>query len=121
MPPPSVIPDFDPRFFRPCTFPLLRDLGYGTRVSVNNGVGPGSPLATPMTVSMTVFDNAGGRIGTTGEIVALAPGEIVKLDIDAELERVDGVPADGALLVMLHVVPTKWAGQIAASTFRPPR
>ena len=109
MPPPSLIPNFDPRFFRPCTFPLLRDLGYGTRVSVNNGVGPGSPLATPMTVSMSVFDNAGGRIATTGEIAALAPGEIVKLDIDAELERVAGVPADGPLLVMLHVVPVKWA------------
>jgi hypothetical protein len=64
-----------------------------------------------MTVSMSVFDNNGGRIGSSGEIVALAPGELVKLDIDEELARVPGVPADGALLVMLHVVPEKWAGQ----------
>lgn len=109
MPPPSTISDFNPRFFRPCTFPLLRELGYGTRVSINNGVGPDNPLATPMTVSMSVYDNEGGRIATTGEIVALEPGEIVKLDIDAELERVEGVPADGSLLVMLHAVPIKWA------------
>jgi hypothetical protein len=109
MPPASTISDFDPRFFRPCTFPLLRELGYGTRVSINNGVGPDNPLATPMTVSMSVYDNEGGRIATTGEIVALEPGEIVKLDIDAELGRVEGVPADGSLLVMLHAVPIKWA------------
>lgn len=111
MPPPGEIPGFDPRFFRPCIFPLLRDLGYGTRVSVNNGVGPESALATPMMLSMSVFDNEGGRIGTTDPFVDLAPGEIVKLDIDAELDRVPGVPPEGALLAVLHAVPSKWAGQ----------
>lgn len=90
---------------------MLRELGYGTRVTVNNGVGGESLFATPMTVSMSVFDNAGGKIGSTGEIAALAPGELIKLDIDAELEGVRGVPADGALLIMLHVVPHKWAGE----------
>jgi hypothetical protein len=113
MPPPSEIQGFDPRFFRPCIFPMLRQFGYGTRVSVNNGVGPESELATPMTVSMSVFDNEGGRIGTTDPFAELASGEIVKLDIDAELERIPGVPPDGGLLVVLHVVPTKWAGQAA--------
>ena len=107
---PSVIPGFDPRFFRPCIFPLLRELGYGTRVSVNNGVGPESPLAMPMAVSMSVYDNDGGRIGGAEPFVDLAPGEIVKLDIDSELARVPGVPVDGPLLIILHVVPTKWAG-----------
>jgi hypothetical protein len=110
MPPPSVIEDFDPRFFRPCTFPVLRELGYGTRVSVNNGLGPDSPMAVPMTVSMSVFDNSGGRLATSGEIISLEPGEIVKLDIDAELARLDGVPDEDAVLVMLHVVPDKWVG-----------
>ena len=110
MPPPSVIKDFDPRFFRPCTFPLLRELGYGTRVSINNGVPAESPMATPMTVSMSVYDNEGGKIATTDPFIDLAPGEIVKLDIDAELERVPGLPADGALMIMLHVVPLKWVG-----------
>jgi hypothetical protein len=111
LPPPTLISGFDPRFFRPCTFPLLRELGYGTRVTVNNGVASESPFATPMTVSMTAFDNAGGRIGSTPEIATLAPGELVKLDIDAELAAVSGAPADGPLLIMLHVVPTKWVGE----------
>lgn len=109
MPAAAVISNFDPRFFRPCTFPLLRELGYGTRVTVNNGVGPRSPLATAMTVTMTAFDNAGGTIGSTCEIATLAPGELVKLDIDAELAGIPQAPADGPLLIMLHVVPTRWA------------
>lgn len=111
MPPPSVIASFDPRFFRPCTFPLLRELGYGTRVTVNNGVGPDDPSATPMTVSMTAFDNAGGTIGSTPEIATLAPGELIKLDIDAELAGIPDAPEQGDLVVMLHVVPTKWAAE----------
>lgn len=111
MPPPTVIPDFDPRFFRPCTFPLLRELGYGTRVTVNNGVSADTLLATAMTVSMTVFDNAGGRVGSTPEIATLAPGELVKLDIDAELAVMPGTSGDGPLLIMLHVVPVKWTAE----------
>jgi hypothetical protein len=111
LPPPTVITGFDPRFFRPCTFPLLRELGYGTRVTVNNGVGPDSPFATPMTVSMTAFDNVGGKIGSTPEIATLAPGELIKLDIDAELAGIPDACGDGALLVMLHAVPAKWVGE----------
>jgi hypothetical protein len=109
--PPDVIRGFDPSFLRPCTFPLLRELGYGTRVTVNNGVGPESPLATPMTVSMTAYDNAGTTIGSTGEILTLEPGELVKLDIDAALAGIPQAPQEGPLLITLHVVPTKWAGR----------
>ncbi len=109
MPPPAVIPNFDPKFFRPCAFPLLRELGYGTRVTVNNGLSSDDPLATPMTVSMTAFDNAGGKIGSTGEIATLEPGALIKLDIDAELALIPGASGDEALLIMLHVVPMKWA------------
>jgi hypothetical protein len=90
---------------------LLRELGYGTRVTVSNGLGSDTPLATPMTVSMTAFDNAGGRIGSTPEIATLDPGELIKLDIDAELTGIPGAPADGDLLIMLHVVPVKWAAE----------
>jgi hypothetical protein len=106
--PAAVISSFDPRFFRPCTFPLLRELGYGTRVTVNNGVAADSPFATPMSVSMTAFDNNGATIGSTPEIVALAPGELAKLDVDAELKRLHDAPSEGPLLVTLHVVPVKW-------------
>jgi hypothetical protein len=90
---------------------MLRELGYGTRVTVNNGVGPESSFATPMTVSMTAYDNAGGTIGSTGEIATLEPGELIKLDIDAELVGIPNAPASGGLVIMLHVVPTKWIGQ----------
>src|SRR5262249_1456084 len=86
------------------------ELGYGTRVSVNNGVGAESELATPMTVSMSVFDNDGGRIATTDPFVELAPGEIIKLDIDAELERMPRVSPDHALLVVLHLGRSEWKG-----------
>jgi hypothetical protein len=111
VPPPTVIPNFDPKFFRPCGFPLLRELGYGTRVTVNNGLGSDNPFATPMTVSMTAFDNAGGKIGSTPEIASLEPDELIKLDIDAELAHIPGASGDEALLIVLHVVPTKWAGR----------
>jgi hypothetical protein len=77
-------------------------------VTINNGLGPESPLATPMTFSMTAFDNAGGTIGSTSELFVLAPGELMKLDIDAELAGIPGVPSEGPLLIMLHGVPTKW-------------
>jgi hypothetical protein len=80
-------------------------------VTVNNGVGPEHPLATPMTVSMTAFDNQGATIGSTSEIAALAPGALVKLDIDAELAGIPDAPSDGPLLITLHVVPTKWAAE----------
>ncbi|MGA9315374.1 MAG: hypothetical protein WBV77_12170 [Solirubrobacteraceae bacterium] len=111
MPPPSVIPSFDPKFFRPCSFPLLRELGYGTRVTINNGLGSEDPFATPMTVSMTAFDNAGGKIGSTPEIATLEPGELLKLDIDAELAHIPDTSGDEALLIVLHVVPVKWANK----------
>jgi hypothetical protein len=64
-----------------------------------------------MTVSMTAFDNLGGKIGSTPEIATLAPGELIKLDIDAELAGIPDASGDGALLVMLHVVPAKWVGE----------
>jgi hypothetical protein len=110
MPPPEKVQGFDPRFLRPCTFALLRELGYGTRISINNGVGPGSELATDMSMSMSVFADGGRRLLTTGEIARLAPGEITKLSIDDELEGHPEVPGDERLLCMLHMVPVDLLG-----------
>lgn len=90
---------------------MLRELGYGTRVTVNNGVGLDSPFATPMAVSMTAFDNTGATIGRTPQIATLKPGELTKLDIDAELASIPNAPTKGDLLIMLHVVPAKWVKQ----------
>jgi hypothetical protein len=110
MPPPSEIKDFDPRFLRPCTFAVLRELGYGTRISINNGVGPGGDLATDMSMSMSVFADGGRRLVTTGEIERLAPGEITKISIDDRLAELREVPDDERVLCMLHMVPVDLLG-----------
>jgi hypothetical protein len=115
MPPPSKIEGLDPRFLRPCSFPLMRALGYETRVSINNGVGPESSHATPMSVSLSAFDSDGARIGTTDEVVRLEPGQITKLDMDAVLEERLGIPRsrNENLLGIAHVVPVDMLGQAA--------
>lgn len=111
MPPPTAIPDFDPRFFRPCSFAHLRDLGYGTRVTLNNGIPAEHQFASEMDVSMSVFDVAGSRLTTIADIKHLQPGEMVKLSIDDILTADPAVPATGNLLCILHVVPSRWAGE----------
>ncbi len=110
MPPPSKIEGFDPRFLRPCTFPVLRKLGYGTAITVNNGVADG-PLAREMTLSLSAFDD-GRLLGTLPDLGTLAPGAITKIDTRPLLEQL-GAPADRDVLGVLHVVPTDLAGQEA--------
>jgi hypothetical protein len=110
MPPPAEIPAFDPRFLRPCTFALLRELGYGTRISINNGIGPGHELAIDMSMSMSVFADGGNHLATTPEIDRLAPGQITKVSIDDLLDDLDEVPDEGQVLCMLHMVPVDLLG-----------
>jgi hypothetical protein len=120
MPPPTSISEFDPRFFRPCIFPVLRRLDYGVRPTVNNGVAAGSPLATDMAISLSLFDEDGTHLGTTGTLTELAPGEIEKFDLDELLERsavrhaVDS-GSDGDQLGVLHVVPRDLADRTSAN------
>lgn len=114
MPPPSHIEGLDPRFFRPCSFPMLRDLNYETRVSINNGVGPDDPMATEMALSISAFDEDGAHLGTTDELRRLAPGEIVKLDVQEILtERLGTAPDAGNMLGIAHLVPAGMVGQDA--------
>jgi len=107
-------------FFRPCVFPVLRALNYGVRPTVNNGVGPDRPNATDLSVRFSLFDGNGTRLGTTGEIERLAPGEIAKFDVDELLRRDDVAPhiaADEAVadqLGILHLVPVDLADQAEA-------
>jgi hypothetical protein len=119
VPPPKEITDFDPRFFRPCIFPVLRRLGYGVRPTINNGVPAGHPMATDMTISLSLFDEDGGHLGTSGTIAELAPGEITKLDLDELLARdeVGGSirTSEGDQLAVFHVVPSDLTGQAAAT------
>ena len=111
MPPPPHIDGFDPRFFRPCTFALLRRLGYATRVSINNGLSAENKHATPMTLRLSAWDSSGTLIGTTGELTEIQPGAAIKLDVDELLEQIPGSDADPDLFCMFHVVPTKWRGE----------
>ncbi|UGS38716.1 hypothetical protein [Capillimicrobium parvum] len=112
MAPASTIEGLDPRFFRPCIFAMLRELDYGTRATVNNGVSSG-PHATPMLVSMSAWDAADGRhIGTTEAFDRLEPGEIRKFDADGPLGTLPDVPA-GDVLAVVHVVPEAMAGRPA--------
>jgi hypothetical protein len=120
MPPPTHIEGLDPRFFRPCVFPILRALNYGVRPTVNNGVGPDRPNATDLCVSFSLFDGRGTHLGTTGVIHELAPGEIAKFDVDELLARDDVAPhiaADEAVadqLGVLHLVPKELVGKATA-------
>lgn len=111
MPPPAEIKGFDPRFFRPCTFVALRELGYDTRVTINNGVGAGSSHACEMSLSLSAWDTSGNHIGTTGELRRLQPGELVKLRVEEQLGQLAGVPAGENVLCMFHSVPVDWLGQ----------
>jgi hypothetical protein len=111
MPPPTHIEGFDPRFYRPCFFPVLRELGYETSVSLNNGLGAGHPLATHMTVSLSAFDDDGRHLGTRQGIAELAPGDIVKLGVSRLIEESFDLPSDGNLFGILHSVPADLAGR----------
>ena len=114
MPPPSHIQGLDPRFFRPCSFPMLRELAYETRVSINNGLGPDSPMATEMALSLSAFDRDGTHLGTTGELTRLAPGQIIKLDAQEIIaEHLSVSPASENMLGVLHMVPADMVGQDA--------
>ena len=108
MPPPPNISGFDPRFVRPCIFPVLRKLGYGTAVTVNNGVAEG-PFATDMTLSFSVFDEDGRLLGTRPDIGRLAPGDITKIDTRPLCDSL-GAPVDQDALGIVHVVPDNLVG-----------
>ena len=113
MPPREKIEGFDPHFVRPCTFAVLRDLGYGTRVTINNGVPAESPLATEMSLSLSVFADGGRRVVATDELDRLAPSDIRKLSIDDLIAEHPGAPDDRQLLCTLHMVPVDWIGKEA--------
>ena len=104
--------EFDPRFVRTCTFATLHTPGYGTRITLFNGVREGEQFATPMTVSMSAFDRDGTWLGETEPFLHLNPGEIAKVDVDEVLARL--APRQESLrdvLGILHLVPDRFLGQ----------
>lgn len=106
MPPPTEIKGLDPRFFRPCIFPLLTRWDYGTRVTLNNGVDASSPFAHEMSVSLSAFDG-GHHLGTTGEVARLLPGELCKPDATELVSQIPGTAGRDDLLCIFHVTPVE--------------
>jgi hypothetical protein len=111
MPPPTHIQGFDPRFFRPCIFPVLCRLGYGTAVTVNNGVLEGRH-STEMALSFSAFDESGRLLGSVHDLGRLAPGEIAKIDTRPLCEELEA-PVGQNLLGIVHLVPASMAGEEA--------
>lgn len=105
--------EFDPRFVRTCTFATLHTPGYGTRVTLFNGVRPNEPFATDFTVSLSAFDVDGRHLGESEPFLQLPAGAIAKVDVDGVLaEMVEG--GAGSLrdvLGILHLVPDDALGQ----------
>jgi hypothetical protein len=113
MPPPSEIKGLDPRFFRPCIFPLLTRWDYGTRVTLNNGIPADSPFAHEMSVSLSAYAD-GQCLGTTGAIARLAPGELCKPDATELVTAIPGAADRDDLLCIFHVTPVELVGTDAA-------
>ncbi len=106
----SDLLDFDPRFIRPCSFATLHTPGYGTRVTLHNGLARG-PFATCMVVSMSAFEHGGRFLGTSEPFLTLEPGQIEKVEVDEIL----GAMAPGRelrdVMGVLHLVPERWVGE----------
>lgn len=104
--------EFDPRFVRTCSFATLHTPGYGTRVTLYNGVLEGNPFAATMHVSMSAFSPEGRYMGTTDPFLVLEPGQIDKVEVDDILQRL--IAPEGQelrdVLGVLHLVPEKWLG-----------
>jgi hypothetical protein len=113
MPPPPPSLEFDPRFVRTCTFATLHTPGYGTRVTLFNGVRVGQEFATPFTVTMSAFDRQGTYLGESKPFLHLEPGGAAKIDVDDIL----GTMATGNgemlrdVLGILHLTPDDAVGK----------
>ena len=112
----EIIREFDPSFYRPCVFPILRELGYSTTVSINNGLN-NSSHASPFDISLSVFNNNGQLIKTIENIMRLEIGDIAKIDSREHIG--DLAEADsGNLLGVLHHVPVHLSGKVSVEVSR---
>jgi hypothetical protein len=104
---------FDPRFVRTCTFATMHTPGYGTRVTLFNGVRPGEQFATDFTVSMSAFDPDGHHLGVSEPFLHLPAGGIKKVDVDEILAGMIGDRPEPLrdVLGILHLVPDRFVGQ----------
>ena len=102
----------DPRFIRTCTFATLHTPGYGTRVTLCNGVVPGRQYAMDAVVSMSAFDSDGNYLGESPPFLELGPGELARVDVDAVLHDLS---ANGSelrdVMGVLHLTPREHVGK----------
>lgn len=107
------VENFDPAFYRPCVFPVLRELGYGTALSINNGL-DNSPYSSPLDVSLSFFSSNGELIKTIGNIARLEVGEIAKFDSRDYLRDLP-IAEDDNILGVLHMTPIELTGKSSAT------
>lgn len=105
----ETVENFDPLFYRPCIFPILGELSYGTAITINNGLKSG-PYATEFEISISFFDDNGKHLVTSPTVASLAPGEIIKIDTRDTLKDL-GITVSGNMLGVAHMVPKRFVGQ----------
>ncbi|MGH2869752.1 MAG: hypothetical protein ACRDNK_19565 [Solirubrobacteraceae bacterium] len=109
-----LIQGFDPRYIKMCYFVTLGELGYGTRVTLANGMTPSTPLADDLHVSLEAFDGDGRRIGRLDPFEVLAPGGFALVDVEDHVGPSRSVRTDGKdVLGIFHMTPGRYVGQAA--------
>lgn len=109
------VKDFNPLFYRPCIFPIMGELGYGTSVSVNNGLVNG-PFASEMDITFTFLSDE-GQVLATKYMGSLEPGHVVKHDTRDVLDSM-GIQREKRMLGVAHVVPVRFRGKTAVDVSR---
>jgi len=112
----EAVTDYDPLFFRPCIFPILAELGYGTSITINNAL-LGSKYTTDLDLSISFLSEEGKVIATARDLGSLKPGEVRKIDTRDILKDL-GITPKGTMLGVAHLVPTKFRGQTSVSVDR---
>ncbi|MBW4032840.1 MAG: hypothetical protein HIU88_09265 [Acidobacteria bacterium] len=113
---PDLVPDYDPLFFRPCIFPILGELSYGTSITINNGL-VGSKYSTDFDLSISFLSGEGKVVGSTENLGVLAPGAIRKIDTRDVLKDL-GITPTGNMMGVAHLVPTRYRGEKLVSVDR---
>jgi hypothetical protein len=105
----EAVTDYDPLFFRPCIFPILGELGYGTSITINNALLSG-PFVSNLDVSISFLSEEGKILGVARNVGSLAPGEVRKIDTRDVIKEL-GIEAKGNMLGVAHLVPERFRGE----------
>lgn len=104
---------YDPLFYRPCIFPILEELGYGTSITINNAL-IGSKYTSDLDLSISFLSDSGEVVGVAKDLGTLSPGDVRKIDTrDVIKER--GLKVSGNALGVAHLVPTRFRGETSVT------